>query len=257
MNKNAHGVHRSNIRFRFQFPSFDFVTQWFMGAQTHSSAESGEILYATSRISDADPISWNQEWSALAQRVEKRAKESLQRGHRISARQGYFRAYTYYRAPLVYLNPYDSQNYEAIYEKAKACLQIAASLCDPAIEPVAIPFDGRSLPGYFAKASSATTPSPTLIMIGGGDTYVEDLYGYIVPAAHLRGYNVLLVDLPGQGILPNRGLPMRPDAEIPMSAVIDYALSRPEVDRERLAAYGISGGGYLVPRATGKYCANR
>lgn len=249
MNRSTHGVHRSNIPFRFQFPSFDFVTQWMMGAQTHATAEFGECLYATSCIQDADLTSWAQAWTALAQRVEKRAEVAHQRGHRVSARQAYFRAYTYYRAPLVYLNPYACQDYEAIYGKARACFQIAASLFDPVIEPVSIPFGDQYLPGYFARASQAVRPSPTLIMIGGGDTFVEDLYGYIVPAANLRGYHVLFVDLPGQGILPNRGMPMRPDAETPMSAVIDYALSRPEVEREQLVAYGISGGGYLVPRA--------
>jgi len=114
---------------------------------------------------------------------------------------------------------------------------------------LAIPFDGAMLPGYFLKPDASGTPRPTLLMIGGGDTIVEDLYAYIGPAGLKRGYNVLMVDLPGQGDLPFAGLVMRPDAEVPMRAVVGYALGRPDVDPERLAAYGISGGGYLVPRA--------
>ena len=39
------------------------------------------------------------------------------------------------------------------------------------------------------------------MMFGGGDTFVEDLYFYIGPAGLERGYNVVIVDLPGQGIL--------------------------------------------------------
>ena len=31
--------------------------------------------------------------------------------------------------------------------------------------------------------------------------------------------------------------------------MVDYALSRPEVDHERLAVYGMSGGGGFVPQA--------
>src|SRR5215216_1756076 len=42
----------------------------------------------------------------------------------------------------------------------------------------------------------------------------------------------------------------RPDYEVPVGAMIAYALSRTEVDPQRLALYGISLGGYFAPRAT-------
>lgn len=45
MRTTSHGVHRSNIHFRFQFPSFDFVTQWMMGGHTHGTAEFGECKF--------------------------------------------------------------------------------------------------------------------------------------------------------------------------------------------------------------------
>ena len=86
-------------------------------------------------------------------------------------------------------------------------------------------------------------------MIGGGETFTEDLYYHIAPAAIRRGYNFMTVDMPGQGDLPFQGVYFRPDFETPMKAVVDYALSRPDVDPARLAAYGISAGGYIVPRA--------
>jgi alpha-beta hydrolase superfamily lysophospholipase len=57
------------------------------------------------------------------------------------------------------------------------------------------------------------------------------------------------VDLPGQGDTPFQGLYFRPDFETPMRCVLDHALSRPDVDQARLAAYGISAGGYMVPRS--------
>lgn len=91
----------------------------------------------------------------------------------------------------------------------------AAPLFDPPVEPCPIPFEGKSLPAYFLRPDSSGRQRKTLIMIGGGDTFVEDLILYIGPAALKRGCNVLVVDLPGQGILPSEGLPMRPDAEGP------------------------------------------
>ncbi|MDR3555748.1 MAG: hypothetical protein P4L55_13405 [Syntrophobacteraceae bacterium] len=86
-------------------------------------------------------------------------------------------------------------------------------------------------------------------MIGGGETFAEDLIFHIAPQAHDRGYNFMTVDLPGQGLLPLAGKTFRPDMNVPMKAVVDYALSRPDVDPKRLAGYGYSGGGGFVPQA--------
>ena len=88
----------------------------------------------------------------------------------------------------------------------------------------------------------------TLIMIGGGETFAEDLFFYIAPAAIERGYHFLTVDLPGQGMLPASGYFFEAHTEAQMRPVLDFACNRPEIDVERLAAFGISNGGYFVPR---------
>ena len=106
----------------------------------------------------------------------------------------------------------------------------------------------RCCPAISARRTPAAKKHPTLIMIGGGETFAEELYVYIAPAAIKRGYNFITVDLPGQGMLPLEGKFFRKDAEAPLKKVLDYALKQPGVDPERLAMYGISGGGYFVPR---------
>jgi dipeptidyl aminopeptidase/acylaminoacyl peptidase len=112
-----------------------------------------------------------------------------------------------------------------------------------------IPFDGSYLSGYFYQVNEQTVPRPTVIVVGGGDTYAEDLHFWAGAAGPTRGYNVLSLELPGYGMSPTRGLHLFAGLEAPMAAAVDYALGRPEVDAERLAAYGISGGGYAVTRA--------
>jgi acetyl esterase/lipase len=47
----------------------------------------------------------------------------------------------------------------------------------------------------------------------------------------------------------NPGLVMRPDYEVPVAAVVDYLVTRTDVDADRLAIVGYSAGGYLAPRA--------
>lgn len=180
--------------------------------------------------------------------AKSKAENSLKDGHLVSARECYLRAYTYFRAAFTFISPFEKERVMPLWQEAVACFQAAAGLFDPPMEPISIAYDGCSLPGYFL-GQKGQDPSRTLIMIGGADTYVEDLFFFIGPSALKRGYNLLFVDLPGQGGLPFSGSFMRPGTEQPFQRVVDYAVSRPEVDAERIATYGLSAGGYLVPRA--------
>lgn len=244
------GLHSSRIRYRFKVPVMDFFLQWLLGGQTHGATEVGESWYAAGLIKDGDPQSWVRSWEGLAERVEARGRASLAAGHLVSARESLLRAYSYHRAPLAFLSPLkEPEQVKARYARARACFRDACKLFDPPIEEVTIPFEGKALPGYFLSSGPGNAPRKTLLMIGGGDTFVEDLYGYIGPAALKRGYNMLMVDLPQQGILPFDGLLARADYETPVGAVVDHLLSRTDVDPHRIAMFGISGGGYMAPRA--------
>jgi dienelactone hydrolase len=116
-------------------------------------------------------------------------------------------------------------------------------------EPIAIPFEGKSLHGYFFAAPAATS-RPTLILTGGYDSTAEETFFYSGAAALTRGYNVLCYDGPGQGAaLIEDGIVFRPDWENVIAAVIAYLNGRREVDPKRIVQMGISFGGYLAPRA--------
>ena len=82
---------------------------------------------------------------------------------------------------------------------------------EPPVESIEIPFEGTVLPGYFRKAATTNAPAKTLLLLGGAETFAEELFFYIGPQALARGYNLLTVDLPGQGLLPLEGLFFRPD----------------------------------------------
>ncbi|MFF7973218.1 alpha/beta hydrolase family protein [Streptomyces sp. NPDC007905] len=67
-----------------------------------------------------------------------------------------------------------------------------------------------------------------------------------------RGYRVLLFDGPGQqSMLFERGVTFRPDWEHVITPVVDFLLSRPDVDPGGIVLAGISQAGYWVPRALG------
>lgn len=79
---------------------------------------------------------------------------------------------------------------------------------------------------------------------------MEEAYFAAAADAVRRGYNCLAFDGPGQGaMLRDQHLTFRPDWETVVSAAVDYALKRPEVDSGRLALMGTSFGGFLAARA--------
>jgi len=184
----------------------------------------------------------------MARRKEARAKAALVKGHKTTARGCYLKASNYFRTALVSMLP-DNPKFNGIAEKTRTCMKEAGKLFDPQMTYFEVPFEKTVLPGYFRPAKKDGKPRKTLLMIGGGETFIEDLVFYIEPQAIKRGYNFITVDLPGQGMLPAEGLFFRKDTETQMKAILDVILKFPEVDSEKLAVYGISNGGYFVPRA--------
>jgi hypothetical protein len=140
-----------------------------------------------------------------------------------------------------------------MYHRHRSCFRRAAALFDPPIEPVSIPYEnGKTLPGYFMRASATGGPRPTVMILGGGDSTCEELYYFGGGAAAVRrGYNAFLWEGPGQvgAFALDPSLTYRPDWEVPTRYAVDYVLSRDDVDPKRLALSGLSMGGYFAPRA--------
>jgi len=87
-----------------------------------------------------------------------------------------------------------------------------------------------------------------VLFLGGADAYAEEIY-FGGKQMLDRGWAMLLVDTPGRGSsMYLKGIKTRPDYEVPGKACVDYLISRPEVDANRVALLGISMAGYYAPR---------
>ena len=249
-NKNAQAAGRSAPGV-FKSETFDFQLMRWLSQAPYSGSEIGEC-YATARlIEDGDNESWLREWQKTARRVEGTARECLAGGHDVSAREAFLRATTYYEAAFFYTADSDPRKRE-LYDRHRDCFRSAGALFDPPFETVRIPYEGRTLPGYFLRPDNSGIRRPTVLVMTGGDGTAERLYFNGGGAAGLRrGYNVLCFEGPGQSgaYMSDNSLVFRYDYEVPIGAVIDYAVSRPDVDPGRIAAIGYSMGGYFVPRA--------
>jgi alpha-beta hydrolase superfamily lysophospholipase len=232
-------------------PEFWFETTRLFGAAEYGAALFGEVIAIAKQIKSGDYDSWYDGNNAFADRLSAEADAQYKKGHRISARDNYLRACSYYRSAEFFLhgNPADPRIKRA-FERTTACYKAAAPLFTPAIEPVEIPYQGTTLQGYFHHASTSGEPRPTLLLNNGFDGSPEEMHWNGARAAVERGYNVLVFDGPGQySAVHRRGLHFRHDWENVVTPVADYALSRKDVDPKRLALYAQSLGGYLAPRA--------
>ncbi len=234
-------------RLHFESCEMDFWLKVILAYGGYSGAQTGECMAVAKRTEDGNPESWVREWASMARHVEGRALKSLDSGHLVSARESYLRASTYYRAALVFAKPSEGR-FMDVWEDMRTCFRVAAALFQPAITHVEIPFEGGVLPGYFLRVDGTERPRPLLIAIGGGEMFAEELYYWAGAAGQRRGYNVLMVEMPGQGSTPLQGLYFRVDTEQPMRAVLNYALGRLEADRDKIAVFGTCGGGYAVAR---------
>jgi pimeloyl-ACP methyl ester carboxylesterase len=221
------------------------------GAAGAGGAQLGECLATATRIHGTDLNQWYLEWNRTADAAYASGEKLEASDQRVSARDAYFRASTYYRTAgsMLLGVPLDPRLVTSNSRQTDA-FRRGAALLDVPPDVLEIPFEGTTLPGYFFRAADSVEPRATVILTGGYDGTVEELYFFTGQAALARGYNVLAFDGPGQGAaLLQQGLTLRPDWETVIGAVVDYALTRPEILDDKIALIGLSLGAHLAPRA--------
>jgi hypothetical protein len=230
---------------------FWYETLRMFGADEYGASSFGEVLAVSRRIKAGDYDSWYNAWNTAGDRLAAEADGQLARGHKVSARDNYLRATNNYRSSEFFLHatPKDPRVLRA-YQRQVQTYKAAARLFDVPIEPVEIPYEATTLPGYLHRVDQSERLRPLLIIHTGFDGSAEEMHWSGARAAVERGYNVLAFDGPGQfGPLHREDLPFRPDWEKVITPVIDYALKLKGVDPTRIALMGISMGGELAPRA--------
>src|SRR4029450_6556314 len=159
------------------------------------------------------------------------------------------RACHYYQMGERFRTPKDKKALDA-YRIAVDCFHRFVELTDVKIEIVEVPYEGKSLPGYFVHAQNARSPrTPCVVFFDGLDVTKEIQYVRGVPDLIKRGISCLVMDGPGTGeAIRFGGHYLRHDYEVAGSACIDYLERRAEVDAKKIGIVAISLGGYYAPR---------
>lgn len=246
MKKDEVILARHTNHLRFKNGDMDFMFTWAVGVSQVLGMSPSQIFHALREVRDGDPRGWRNGLSRQGAALLHQAQALRAAGRPIAAGQAYLGATYAYRAALQYTSPRSSDflQWAGIMEQS---FQEGCALIQVPLRAIEIPFAQTTLAGYFLEQDAS--PRPLVMMIGGGDTFREDLFCFAGYPGWKRGYNVLMVDLPGQGLMPNRGLHFQVDMAAPIRAALDWVESNAMARPEQIAVYGVSGGGYFSAQA--------
>ena len=236
----------------FYDDDWDFSVRLVLGKATRGGADIGEVLATIAAVKPKDGEGWYAAWMALGERIAATAESSAARGHRVSAARAYLRAANYYAVAVNALSAIDEGTdrlMPTFHAHRGAWEGFLANTRWP-VERIDIPYEGSSMPGWFFRPDTTDRPRKTLVLNLGSDEAISGLWGQGAEGGLERGYNVVMFEGPGQqSMLFERDIPFRPDWEKVLTPVVDYLLTRDDVDPDKIGLYGVSQAGYWVPRA--------
>jgi pimeloyl-ACP methyl ester carboxylesterase len=233
-----------NGRFFTQAVNFQFQTLRALMEMSDGSADLNEVLEMIKSIEDGNVQSWYAGWSTLADRTFALAEATLDP---LSSGQAYLRAHNYQRTAEFLLPPDDPKRPES-WEKSLARYQKGLDRQGVKWERIRIPYQGYNLRAHYFPGAPGAEQKPLIMIVGGFDSILEELYGMLGKGALDRGYSVLAYEGPGQGQVLRDGLTFTHEWEKPTAAVLDEFL-RTHAKPKQIVLIGMSMGGYFAPRA--------
>lgn len=246
---NTENTEPKLIFFKTLDKEFEFYNA--LGQANYRFIDIGELLAIRELINEDDAETGVEAYLKFAKICEDTANTCLEKKHIQSARDAYFRASRYYFGATGYLDesPHP-ERFVDLWKSHRRCWGKAAKLMELEYEEFEIPYEGTTLQGFFFKRKNDNKTRPLFIMNNGSDGSILDAWSWGGSAAFDRGYNVLTFDGPGQGSsLFLKNIYFRHDWENVITPVIESIINRTDIDKNRIVLYGISQGGYWVPRA--------
>ena len=188
---------------------------------------------------------WLDAWSETGELHLRLAREAEDAGRKRTAGEAFVRAaLCFHFAKYVWVVQPERNRETTI--RARDALREAQRLLDPSTERIEAPLDGGAVFGNLRRPAGPERP-PLVLLIPGLDSTKEEFFNFERVFLE-RGLATLSVDGPGQGEAGFE-LPIRPDYEVAVSAILDALTGRGDLDLARVGAAGVSLGGYYAPRA--------
>lgn len=229
----------------FDDQAYHFQTLRALSDIPADGADTGEVLETIRQIRAGDAQGWHAAWEATGDRLLQRAakmEDARSKG------MAYLRAHNYFRTGEFFLPPNDPKR-PAAFAKNVQAFYAGLDILGVRHERLKAPYGKHHLNAVYYPGPPGAQARPLIVLCGGYDSTLEELYFVLVRAAHERGYSVLTYEGPGQGaVLREQGLPFTHEWEKPTAAVIDAFLAA-HPKPPKMVLVGMSLGGYLAPRA--------
>jgi dienelactone hydrolase len=187
---------------------------------------------------------WRDAWVANGDMHAGLAEEAAVAGRRLTAGEAWARAtVAYHFAKFVWM--VDPKLSREAADMAVAAMAKTHEFLDPDAERVEVPLDGGLVVGNLRRPDGAARP-PLVLLVPGLDSTKEEFFR-LENVFLDRGMATLSMDGPGQGE-SGYDLPIRPDYDVAVRAVLDAIAGRDDVDLDRVGLLGVSLGGYYAPR---------
>lgn len=177
----------------FRNATMDFAANFLLGNAQQGGLSPGTLLHCFASIRNGDPRSWVDTFTQCAQVLEARARDA----------SDWLAVVVAWRAALFLSDP-RTPAARAACDRIDHAFEQFVKTGDVPLERWRIPLGQAELPAW--ASTDLQNAERLLLVIGGGDTYVEDLWFFGGKAALEHDWPVFMVDLPGQGTTPYQGL---------------------------------------------------
>ncbi|WP_437883923.1 alpha/beta hydrolase family protein [Pseudomonas sp. LRF_L74] len=210
------------------------------------------LLEAARAGDDPGTQAFYEAWKGGGDKLIDLADDDLARGRKRSAGDKLGRAGLYYCiAERMQAHGYEHRL--ALYKRSLELFEQGRLLSRENCRRVEIPYGDAHISALYVPAQGLADGqrAPMVVIINGLDSTKEMLQKSVMGTQFAqRGLSALFIDQPGTGeALRLHGMPAVYNTEVWAARVVDWLEQQPHVDAKRIAALGVSLGGYYCPRA--------
>ncbi|MFN8704547.1 MAG: alpha/beta hydrolase family protein [Rhodospirillales bacterium] len=220
---------------------------YFNGAcGIESNPDFASIRQGVKKFADIGPA-----FEAAARRRQAKAIAAEDAGELVTARDNYFMAAIQWGAAQWPHNAVNATNVNCNKNK-RECYTSYARLAAHKVEEVWIPFGGSKIPAWFHLPPDYKGGKlPLVVSFPGLDTFKEIFVSLSNDRWLSRGMAVLAVDGPGQSESRILGHKFSLAGFIELAPkLLDWAIARPEIDKDRIGIFGNSLGSLICTAIT-------